>query len=199
MAPSEQPTFAGNFRLIWGLTSWRCRNLQFLGAGSSVGIFRRRAALDLRRSGQFWVRGERAREGILKSRGGLVSPEERRRLRGQGGVGDDDWQLRPPPQEPRTCLRACRLQRGAGCVVVVARCGRAGGESSSGLRRRVCLERGEEEEGGGGDDGWRLWPPPQHRGCLSPLSLSLSRTSDASSPLLSSSRSCLSLCEHCRF
>ena len=187
MAPSEQPTFAANFRLISGLTSWRCRNLQFLGAGSSVGIFRRRAALDLRRSGQFWVWGERAREGILKSRGGLVSPEERRRLRGQGGVGDDDWQLWPPPQEPRTCLRACRLQRGAGCVVVVARCGRAGGESSSGLRRRVCLER---EEGGGGDDGWRLWPPPQHRGCLSLLYisslslLSLSRTCDASSPLL---------------
>ena len=61
---------------------------------------------------------------------------------------------------------------------------------SSGLRRRVCLERGEEEEGGGGDDGWRLWPPPQHRGCLSlSLSPSLSRTSDASSPLLSSSLS----------
>ena len=178
------------------MTSWRCRNLQFLGAGSSVGIFRRRAALDLRRSGQFWVRGERAREGILKSRGGLVSPEERRRLRGQGGVGDDDWQLWPPPQEPRTCLRACRLQRGAGCVVVVARCGRVGGESSSGLRRRVCLER---EEGGGGDDGWRLWPPPQHRGCLSLLSisslslLSLSRTCDASSPLLVS-LSLVSLC-----
>ena len=159
--------------------------------------------MDLRRSGQFWVRGERAREGILKSRGGLVSPEERRRLRGQGGVGDDDWQLWPPPQEPRTCLRACRLQRGAGCVVVVARCGRVGGESSSGLRRRVCLERGEEEEGGGGDDGWWLWPPPQHRGSLSLLSLTLSRTSDASSPLLLSrslSRSLslsLSLCENC--
>ena len=62
MAQASNPRFAGNFRLIWGLTSWRCRNLQFLGAGSSAGIFFRRAASDLRRSGQFWVRGERARE-----------------------------------------------------------------------------------------------------------------------------------------
>jgi hypothetical protein len=57
-----------------------------------------------------------------------------------------------------------------------------GGESSSGLRR--LSRTGEEEGGGGGDDDWWLWPPPQHRGSLSLLSLTLSRTSDASSPLL---------------
>jgi len=44
-------------------------------------------------------------------------------------------------------------------------------ESSSGLRR--LSRTGEEEGDGGGDDDWRLWPPPQHRGCLSLLSLSL--------------------------
>jgi hypothetical protein len=43
-------------------------------------------------------------------------------------------------------------------------------ESSSGLRR--LSRTGEEEGDGGGDDDWRLWPPPQHRGCLSLLSLS---------------------------
>ena len=48
-----------------------------------------------------------------------------------GGVGDDDWQLWPPSQHSRTCLRACRVQRSAGCVMVAARCGRVGG----GLRR----------------------------------------------------------------
>ena len=73
-------------------------------------------------------------------------------------------------------------------------------ESSSGLRR--LSRTGEEEGDGGGDDDWRLWPPPQHRGCLSLLSLSspLSLSSlslslaPLMSPLLSSSLYLVSLC-----
>ena len=67
-------------------------------------------------------------------------------------------------------------------------------ESSSGLRR--LSRTGEEEGDGGGDDDWRLWPPPQHRGCLSllslsPLSLSLAPLMP---PLLFSSLYLVSLC-----
>ena len=97
------------------------------------------------------------------------------------------------------CLSACMsglLSLGVWNVSIAV-----GGESSSWLWR--VSRTGEEEGGGGGDDDWRLWPPPQHRGCLSLLSLSslsllsLSRTSDASSPLLVS-LSLVSLCENCR-
>ena len=62
-------------------------------------------------------------------------------------------------------------------------------ESSSGLRR--LSRTGEEEGDGGGDDDWRLWPPPQHRGCLSLLALSLAPLMP---PLLSSSLYLVSLC-----
>eukprot|EP01044_Picomonas_judraskeda_P003353 COSAG03_NODE_274_length_9561_cov_13.502114_13_plen_222_part_00 len=147
---------------------------------------------------QSTVDGEEAELGALDLASDLPAARRARQAASE--------QEGPPSRRlPRLlCGHVLRFEAGPGQKWSRQTFGEGGGATHvSGLRR--LSRTGEEEGGGGGDDDWRLWPPPQHRGCLSLLSLSslsplsLSRTSDASSPLLLLSLSRLSLCEHCRF